>query len=91
MNACIRVKTDDKGRMSVTELKNAISAAKRQGRTPLMVIGTAGTPVLGAIDPLDAIAKVARENKMWFHVDGQVAGGYFLSKNLAGKLKGIER
>jgi glutamate/tyrosine decarboxylase-like PLP-dependent enzyme len=40
-----------------------------QGSVPFLVSATSGTTVLGAFDPLDAIADVCQRHGMWFHVD----------------------
>ncbi len=42
----------------MTELEAAIVAAKAKGGIPFFVGTTAGTTVLGAFDPLPAIAEV---------------------------------
>jgi len=50
-----------------------------------------GTPVLGAIDDIDRIAKIASEKKIWLHVDGHLAGSCVFSSNQKIRVKGIER
>lgn len=40
-----------------------------QGAAPFLVIGTSGTTVLGAFDPLNDIADICERHKLWFHVD----------------------
>lgn len=55
--------------MLVDELEQHILAAKAAGKTPVMVNAMCGTTVLGAIDPLDAIADVCRTYGIWMHVD----------------------
>ena len=64
------IDTDDKQRMKVSELNEAITIDLQSGITPMMVVGTAGTVSTGAVDPLTEIHEVAREHNLWFHVDG---------------------
>ncbi|CAG7828912.1 unnamed protein product [Allacma fusca] len=90
-DACIRIQTDDKGRMLVDELRNKLKICERDGIEPIMVVATAGTNVLGAIDPIDEIAQVASDYKLWFHVDGHLAGSCAFSRKHSQRLKGIER
>ena len=48
----------------------AIAADRNAGFTPFLLIGTAGTVDTGAIDDLEALADLARSERLWFHVDG---------------------
>ena len=62
--------TDDEMRMDTTALRQQIEADLAQGDIPFMVIGTAGSTAVGAIDPLPEIAAISKEFDLWFHVDG---------------------
>jgi glutamate/tyrosine decarboxylase-like PLP-dependent enzyme len=65
-----RVETDAQRRMKVADLRRQIRADAAAGDRPFLVVGTSGTVVTGAIDPLPALADVCREEGLWFHVDG---------------------
>lgn len=41
----------------------------QQGAVPFLVSATSGTTVLGAFDPLEAIADVCQRHGLWLHVD----------------------
>lgn len=56
-----------------------------------IVVATAGTTDLGAIDPLAAIADVATRHGAWLHVDAAYGGGALFSRRLAPLLDGIAR
>ena len=56
--------------MDTVQLQNQIRADKEAGDRPFIVIGTAGSVSTGAIDNLAEIAKICREEDVWFHVDG---------------------
>ncbi|HEY0728816.1 MAG TPA: pyridoxal-dependent decarboxylase, partial [Pyrinomonadaceae bacterium] len=57
-------------RMRVDSLRGTIRQDQLDGFRPICVVASAGTVNTGAIDPLDQIADVARDNDIWFHVDG---------------------
>src|SRR3954447_6103739 len=62
--------TDDAFRLPPSALRAAIAEDRRAGRAPFCVIGTAGTTNTGAVDPLDELATVCRDEGLWLHVDG---------------------
>lgn len=87
----VKVQTDECFRMDVDALGRAIQQAKDDGKLPLMVIATAGTTSTGSVDPLDEIATVCNEHKLWLHVDAAHGGGALFSDGARSKLVGIER
>ena len=77
--------------INVSVLKTQIARDIRDGFEPFCLIGNAGTVNTGAIDALEELAIIARENHMWFHVDGAygaLAAGTSLVQN---HYKGIEK
>ncbi len=76
--------------MDTVELERAIKADRDAGLTPFLIAATAGTVDVGAIDPLDAIAGIARREGLWFHIDGAYGALGMLSADIAPQLKGIE-
>ncbi|CAM5999012.1 unnamed protein product [Sphagnum balticum] len=68
--AVARYHTLNKYRMDVRMLKQMIQEDRQKGLTPFCIIGNAGTVSTGAFDDLAALSAVAKENNIWFHVDG---------------------
>ena len=77
--------------MRVEDLAHAIAADRAAGLQPFLIVGTAGTVDTGAIDDLDALADLAQEEDVWFHVDGAFGALAALSETLRPLLKGLER
>uniref|UniRef100_H2YJ73 Glutamate decarboxylase n=1 Tax=Ciona savignyi TaxID=51511 RepID=H2YJ73_CIOSA len=65
----IPVATDNCGRMLTSDLKRKIEESKEEGAVPFLVVGTCGTTVLGAFDPVDEIADICQDNNIWLHID----------------------
>ncbi|MFK8184860.1 MAG: aspartate aminotransferase family protein [Phormidesmis sp.] len=86
-----KVPVDEYGQLRVSELKRLINLARGQGALPFFVAGTAGTTVRGAYDPLEAIGAIARQEKLWFHVDSAWGGGALLSTRHRAMLRGINQ
>ncbi len=93
MGECIirKVAVDEGYRMRADALKEMVEKDRQQGLLPWLVVGSAGTTDLGNIDPLDAIADVAAEQKLWFHIDGAYGGFFVLSDLVKDKFKGMNR
>ncbi len=77
--------------MQTTQLAEIIENDRANDLLPFMLVASAGTTEVGAIDDLDTIADICEQNKVWFHVDAAYGGFYILCKEVASKLKGIER
>ena len=87
---CVAV--DASHRIDVAALRGADRAAiAAAGLTPFLVVGSAGTVDIGAIDDLAALSALCREQGLWFHVDGAFGALGILSPALAPRLAGIER
>ena len=80
---------DAERRLIPEALEAAIDEDRARGVTPVAVIGTAGTTLVGAIDPLDAIADICAERGVWFHVDG--AYGLPAAAVVPERFRGFER
>jgi len=74
----------------MTALRAAIAADRKAGLEPFLIIGTAGTVDVGAIDDLKIISTLCRTENIWFHVDGAYGALAMLSPELAPRLSGIE-
>jgi glutamate/tyrosine decarboxylase-like PLP-dependent enzyme len=86
-----RIPVDGDFRMDMAALRQQITEDKAQGYQPICIAASAGTVNTGAVDPLDEIANLCAEEKLWFHVDGAYGGFGILAEQTAGLYKGIER
>lgn len=77
--------------LDVAALRNMIAADAAAGRRPFLIVGTAGSVNVGAVDDLNALADVAAEHSMWLHVDGAFGAPAVLSPVAAPLLAGLER
>ncbi len=84
------LKLDDAYRIIPENLEQQILADKANGLNPYLVIASAGTTDVGAIDPLDKIADISHANNLWLHVDGAY-GGFFILSSKKEAFKGIEK
>ncbi|MEL6345531.1 MAG: aminotransferase class I/II-fold pyridoxal phosphate-dependent enzyme [Myxococcota bacterium] len=84
-----QVAQDDRFRMCPEALNAAIAADRAAGRSPMMVVASAGSTTVGSVDPLRALATVCQEEGMWFHVDGAYGGCFALTDRGRDVLDGI--
>jgi len=78
-------------RMQPDELRSAIERDRHEGRSPFLVVATAGTTAAGSVDPLPEIADLADEERLWLHVDAAWGGAAALVPELQSVVAGIER
>ena len=81
---------DDYSKIIPDKLEQQILKDKTEGLIPFLVIASAGTTDTGAIDPLEKIGKIAKKNKLWYHIDGAYGGFFILTEAKKHLFKGIE-
>ncbi|HXG88728.1 MAG TPA: aminotransferase class I/II-fold pyridoxal phosphate-dependent enzyme [Vicinamibacterales bacterium] len=68
------VPVDANFRVRVDALREMLRADRAAGDLPVCVVGNAGEVNTGAIDPLDDLATLCADEKVWFHIDGAYGG-----------------
>lgn len=84
------VPLDDRYRMVPETLDDLVAADRASGLRPWLVVASAGTTDVGAVDPLAAIGAVARRHGLWFHVDAAYGGFFALTARGRALMAGIE-
>jgi aromatic-L-amino-acid/L-tryptophan decarboxylase len=90
-DALRKTETDRLDRIDVAALQARIALDRAAGRKPFLVVGSAGTVDMGAIDDLAALSALCRREGLWFHVDGAYGALGILSPEIAPRLAGLER
>lgn len=85
------IETGQDFKMNVDTLRKNVEEDAKQGLKPFIVIATAGTTNTGSIDPLEEIADLCYEQKMWMHVDGAFGASIAFSGTHRHLLSGVER
>jgi aromatic-L-amino-acid/L-tryptophan decarboxylase len=81
---------DRSHRVDVGAMRAQIKRDREIGLNPFLVVGSAGTVDIGAIDDLAELSALCREEKLWFHVDGAYGALGVLTPALAPRLAGLE-
>lgn len=87
----VKIPTDAQFRLKPADLEAAIQADLTAGHRPFFVCGTVGTTSTTSIDPLPAIAELAKRYQLWFHVDGAYGGVAAIVPEMRHILAGAER
>ncbi|MEU3985354.1 pyridoxal-dependent decarboxylase [Streptomyces sp. NPDC026672] len=83
--------TDERYRMRVDALEEAVRADRAAGKEPFCVVATPGTVTSGSIDPIDAIADVCEGEGLWLHLDGAYGALFVLSERKRDAFAGCAR
>jgi aromatic-L-amino-acid decarboxylase len=76
--------------MRADALDEAVSADLQAGRVPCAVVATTGTTTSTAVDPIEAIAGIARKHGVWLHVDAAMAGSAMVLPECRWMWNGVE-
>jgi aromatic-L-amino-acid decarboxylase len=92
LGECVQryVPMDERYRMVPAELERAIARDRADSLIPWLVIASAGTTDVGAIDPLQEIGRVAKAEGLWYHIDAAYGGFFALVDECRPKLAGME-
>jgi len=90
-NALRLIAVNRRFEMDTEILTRAIETDRDRGLFPFLVVGTAGTVDVGAVDDLTGIGDIAKRNGLWFHVDGALGALARLTPDVAPRVKGIEK
>lgn len=71
-------------------LEQAIRRDLDAGLKPSAVVATTGTTTSTAVDPVEKIARIAREHGLWLHVDAAMAGSAMILPECRWMWQGIE-
>jgi aromatic-L-amino-acid decarboxylase len=84
------VAVDDAFAMRPESLRAAIESDLAAGKVPCAVVATTGTTASTALDPIRAIAEVAKQFNLWLHVDAALAGSAMILPECRWMWDGIE-
>lgn len=85
------VPMDHRHRMNADALDRMICEDRAAGLRPFLVVASAGTTDVGAVDPLPAIADVSAQHQLWLHVDGAYGAFFALCEEGRRVLTGMDR
>ena len=84
------IEVDDKFAMRPDALAAAIARDRAAGKIPFFVCATIGTTSSNALDPLRAIGQIARDHRLWLHVDAAMSGTAVLCPEFRWTHEGVE-
>jgi aromatic-L-amino-acid decarboxylase len=76
--------------MSPDALEAAIQQDQAEAKRPCAIVATTGTTTSTALDPLEAIARIAQRHQLWLHVDAAMAGSAMILPECRWMWQGIE-
>ncbi len=87
----IAIPVDENQKIDLIQLRKILEEDQEKGIIPIALVASAGTVNTGVVDPINAMADMAKEFNAWLHVDG--AYGLFgkLDPQVAHLYKGLER
>lgn len=85
------IPVDENLRIIPDALEAAMASDLTDGLKPFFLSASLGTTNTGAIDPINPLGKLARKNKIWFHVDAAYGGFFKLVPHMQPHFDGIDK
>ena len=85
------IPVDESYAMRPDALEEAVRSDLAQGLLPCAVVATTGSTATTSIDPLAAIAKIAKAHGLWMHVDAAMAGSAMIVPECRPLWNGVEQ
>jgi aromatic-L-amino-acid decarboxylase len=82
---------NDHFQIELEVLKETIAQDRQHGYLPFCIVGAAGTTNTGAVDDLNVLADICRQENLWFHVDGAFGAWAALAPDARNQVTGMER
>jgi aromatic-L-amino-acid decarboxylase len=89
-NGVVKVECDDAFRMRPEALANAIARDRAAGALPMAISAATGTTSTAAVDPVRAIAEIAKRENIWLHVDAAYGGSATIAPEFRWLWDGVE-
>ena len=90
-DAVFTIPLDELYRTDASQIAAVFRQARRAGFRKFILVATCGSTPTGSCDDLVALAKLARKEKAWLHVDAAHGGGLIFSRRYRHLLAGIDR
>ena len=87
----VKVGLDERRRMNVSELDSTLASLRTQGHPIIAVVACACSTPIGAFDPLNEIADLCAQHRVWLHVDAAHGGSALISDKHRHLVAGLER
>jgi aromatic-L-amino-acid/L-tryptophan decarboxylase len=84
------IATDEQYALRPDVVAAAVEADLEAGLTPCALVATTGTTTTTALDPVEALAEIARRYDLWLHVDAAMAGAAMILPECRWMWQGIE-
>lgn len=85
-----KIPADKHFRLSISTLRQQMTADRQHGMVPFCVVANAGTTNTGAVDPLLELAAFCKQEGLWLHIDGAYGGSAAITEQGKKALAGIE-
>ena len=89
---CVRaIPVDGTFALDALALRKSLARDTAEGLVPCALVATTGTTSSTALDPVEAMAELAREYGCWLHVDAAMAGSAMILPECRWMWTGVER